>query len=110
SFVSCYAVVGEKINGQLTFGSRVLLKAATTSLTGAGRWGDYSAISIDPVDPNRFWALTMYPSASTKWSTQITELITGSVQLKIAKAGTNVVLSWPSAAIGFQLQSRTDLI
>jgi hypothetical protein len=108
SFLSCYAITAEKVNETRTFGSLVLLKSGA-SFTGAGRWGDYSAVSVDPVDPNRFWALTMYPSANTKWSTQITELNTASVQLKIAKAGTNVVVSWPSAATGFQLQSRTDL-
>jgi len=109
TFVSCYAFTGEKVNGTLTFGSSLLLKAGVTSLTGIGRWGDYSAVSVDPVDQSRFWTLTMYPATSTKWSTQLTELITSPLQLRIARAGTNVVISWPSAATGFQLQSKTNL-
>ncbi len=49
------------------------------------RWGDYSAISIDPGNPNRFWVAVEVPVASSGnlcgsaglagcWGTQITEL------------------------------------
>jgi len=114
TFVSCYAITGEKVNGTLTFGSLLLLKSGVTSYrnndsTGISRWGDYSAVSLDPVDPGRFWVLTMYPATRTTWSTQITELISAQVRLGIARAGTNVVISWPAIATGFQLQSRTNL-
>lgn len=114
SFVSCYAVTGEKVNGTLTFGSLLLLKPGVTSYrnedsTGVSRWGDYSAVSVDPADPNRFWTLTMYPATRTTWSTQLTELIVSPVRLGIARSGTNVIISWPSAATGFQLQSITNL-
>ncbi len=114
SLLSCYAIMGEKVNGSLTFGSSLLLKSGLTSYrnndsTGVSRWGDYSAVSVDPADPSRFWTLTMYPTTRTTWSTQLTELITAPLRLGIARAGTNVDISWPSAATGFQLESNTNL-
>jgi hypothetical protein len=38
------------------------------------RWGDYSAISIDPSNPNTFWAAVEVPISSIRWGTQITEI------------------------------------
>ncbi len=109
SFVSSYALIGETVNGVVTFGDLQLLKAGTASYqntdsTGVSRWGDYSAASVDPTDPNRFWTIQMYPSSPSAWSTQITELITRQLALTIAHVSTNVLISWPSAATGFQLQ------
>jgi hypothetical protein len=120
TFMSCYAMAGQTINGVTTFGNRLLLQASATSYhdlyeeigyTDTSRWGDYSATSVDPADPNRFWTIQMYASDSDVWSTQITELITvPQVILTVVKAGTNVTLSWPSAAADYQLQSATNLV
>jgi hypothetical protein len=46
------------------------------SLNAGGdfRWGDYSAISIDPSNPNAFWAAVEVPISSSRWGTQITEI------------------------------------
>jgi hypothetical protein len=129
NYISCYAVAGQTINGVTTFGNRLLLQAGVTNYhdlneivgdlfgeTTTSRWGDYSATSVDPVDPNRFWTIQMYPSGtdpnsldSGVWSTQITELIT-SLQplLSIQPAGTNVTISWPNIA-GYHLQFATNL-
>jgi hypothetical protein len=40
---------------------------------GLNRWGDYSSISIDPVDDCTFWYTTEYlkSSGSFNWSTRI---------------------------------------
>src|SRR5207244_9493226 len=79
------------------------------------RWGDYSATSVDPSDPNRFWAIQMYDSGSqfdlwSVWSTQITELITTpQLLLAIKPTGTNVMLSWPSGFPSYHLQFATNL-
>ena len=45
------------------------------------------------------------------WQMQITELITSlpSPQLAIARSGTNVMVSWPAPASGYQLLSATNL-
>jgi hypothetical protein len=124
TFVSCFAAVGHIMNGVTTFGSLILLKSGTVSYHGddeliaellgdplSSRWGDYSATSVDPADPSRFWTIQMYPSDTNVWSTQITELITVPLpSLTIATAGTNVLVSWPAFATGFQLQSTPALL
>jgi len=121
TFISCYAMAGQTINGVTTFGNRILLQASATSyhdlyeevgLADTSRWGDYSATSVDPNDANRFWTIQMYASDSDVWSTQITELITAPVttqpSLTITKSGPNVLVSWPVAS-GYHLTSATNL-
>jgi hypothetical protein len=122
AMVSCYAMAGQTIGGVTTFGSPILMKAGSSVYHGddeilaeleglpiVSRWGDYSATSVDPSNPNRFWTIQMYPSGSDVWSTQITELITTpQVLLSIDRIGTNAVLSWPIAP-GYHLQSTTSL-
>jgi hypothetical protein len=95
SYISCYAQVGQAVNGVTTFGNRMLLQSGTVSYHDLNeiiaqlldepvvdsRWGDYSAVSVDPADPNRFWTIQMFPSDTGSsdegiWSTQITEIIT----------------------------------
>jgi hypothetical protein len=125
--VSCYAIAGQTVNGVTTFGNRILLQPGGTSYHGddelyeelydlpqLSRWGDYSTLSVDPADPTRFWSIQMFPPPSDfsdVWSTQITELLTSQLlpQLRIAPAGTNVMVSWSSLATGYQLQSATNL-
>ena len=128
AFVSCYAMAGLTVHNVTTFRSRVLLKSGVMSYHGddevyygyaTSRWGDYSTLSVDPNDPNRFWSLQMYPSGTTTdsfgdvsevWSTQITELITSLLpQLSISLTGPNALVSWSTSATGFQLQSNTNL-
>jgi hypothetical protein len=73
------------------------------------RWGDYSATSVDPNDPNRFWTIQTIPTDSDVWSTQITELITTpQMVLFISRTATNVSLAWPNIS-GYHLQSATNL-
>lgn len=113
NFVSCYAVVGETANGSTTFGAPMLLKVGlasyqNTASNGYSRWGDYSSTSADPADPTKFWTIQMYPSSASEWSTQITQILTSQVGLSISRIGTNVVVSWPSLASNFQLQSSAD--
>jgi hypothetical protein len=56
------------------------LEAENSILVGGGsqtgnlnRWGDYSSMSVDPVDDCTFWFTTEYlkTSGSFNWSTQI---------------------------------------
>ena len=82
------------------------------------RWGDYSATSVDPTDPNRFWIIQMYPSGVDSssgmdvgiWSTQITEILTASPVLSITVSNADAVVSWPGTAITFNLESNTNLL
>ncbi len=109
TYVGCYAAVGETVNGTLSFGGLQLLKAGVANYqnrdaTGTSRWGDYSTTSVDPTDPYRFWTIQMYAAGSSTWATQISELILSPVTVGIELVGSDVVITWPSAATGFQLQ------
>ena len=134
TYISSYAYVGQTVNGVTTFGNSVLLGAGSViyhdlyeqfglSPTGDSRWGDYSTVSVDPSDPNRFWTIQELPlydgsldingnGDAVVWQMQITELITSlpSVRLGIALVGTNAMIFWPSSASGYQLQSATNLV
>jgi hypothetical protein len=45
--------------GQMTLGEGSIING-TGSQTGSQRWGDYSAIDIDPVDDQTFWYINEY--------------------------------------------------
>jgi len=45
--------------------------SGTSSQTGPNRWGDYSAMSVDPVDDNTFWFTTEYSIGGWDWRTKI---------------------------------------
>jgi len=127
TYVSSYAIPGTTDQGVTSFGPPILLQGGVTEYHGLdewlaelleepplSRWGDYSAISVDPADPNRFWTIQMYPSDTDEsgigvWSTQITELITAyPARLSITRSGSQAMVSWPVTSTGFQLESRTD--
>jgi len=112
TFVSSFAVVGNTANGVTTFSSPVLLKAGSASyqnpdLSGLSRWGDYSTTCVDPADHNRFWTIQQFPAGTNVWSTQVTELITGSPNLSFAVSGNNLILSW--SATTFNLETTSSL-
>jgi hypothetical protein len=122
TFISSFAYAGLTQNNITTFGSRVLLAAGNvnyhggdefSSPTGESRWGDYSAVSVDPSNPARFWTIQMLPMLNTgsQWQTQITELITSlpAPRLTLALSETNATVSWPFYAADYQLQSTTNL-
>lgn len=56
-----------------TLEAEVTLISGTGSQTGISRWGDYSGLSIDPVDDCTFWYTTEYlkSNGSFNWSTRI---------------------------------------
>ncbi len=62
--------------GEMTIAEEEII-AGTGSQTGGflgnGRWGDYSAMSIDPSEPNTFWYTTEYMqnTSSQNWKTRI---------------------------------------
>lgn len=58
---------------------------------GLQRWGDYSAVSLDPNDPNSFWVIGQFArepnndanghpggTGRTRWSTWISQIVVGS--------------------------------
>ncbi len=56
-----------------TLGAEQVMQAGGGSQTGSNRWGDYSAMSVDPVTECDFWYTNQYYSASsaTSWKTAI---------------------------------------
>lgn len=56
-----------------TLGSESTLIAGGGSQTASSRWGDYSALSIDPADECTFWYTNQYYTASSgsTWATRI---------------------------------------
>jgi hypothetical protein len=111
TFVSSFAVVGTVSNGVTTFGAPLLLASGSASyqrpgFEGTSRWGDYSATSVDPVDPTRFWTIQEVPTSATAWSTRVTELLTGTPRLLASAEGTTLQLSWSGTL--FTLQKATS--
>jgi hypothetical protein len=117
TFVSSYAVAGETVNGVTTFGDIILLKAGAARYNRPGtgsdtrnRWGDYSATSVDPVNPDHFWTIQEFPSSANVWSTQITELVVVQLPtLQFSSVGNELTLSWPTNANGFVLEATDTL-
>ncbi len=56
-----------------TLGTESTVIAGGGSQTGSARWGDYSAMTIDPADECTFWYTNEYYAASSgsNWSTRI---------------------------------------
>jgi hypothetical protein len=56
-----------------TFGPEKVLRAGGGSQTASNRWGDYSAMTVDPITDCQFWYTNEYykPSAATDWRTRI---------------------------------------
>jgi hypothetical protein len=79
-FISSYAVGGLfNALGNVTFGNPILLKAGSgvysQLVNNVNRWGDYSATTVDPLNPNSFWTIQELPLSNNNWSTQITQLL-----------------------------------
>ena len=122
TYISCYAFVGATVNGFTAFEPRILLQAGSIDYHGddellaqlqdmppLSRWGDYSATSVDPSDPSRFWTIQVYPADSDIWATQITELVVINPALSVAHSNATAVVSWPVAAKAFNLESKSNL-
>ncbi|MEP6788424.1 MAG: carboxypeptidase regulatory-like domain-containing protein, partial [Acidobacteriota bacterium] len=60
-------------SGTLNEGEALFFAATGTQSSSSGRWGDYSAMSVDPVDECTFWYTQQYYSASSSaiWNTRI---------------------------------------
>jgi hypothetical protein len=56
-----------------TLEAEVVMQAGSGSQTGSDRWGDYSAMNVDPADDCTFWYTNQYypVSAATTWKTRI---------------------------------------
>jgi hypothetical protein len=94
-------------NGLLVFDAQHLLKYSENpgySLVGGGRnrWGDYSSVTVDPTDPNKFWAIGEFANFRTGgadgWGTWIGEITFGQVNAAVPEPAT-----WAQMLVGFGL-------
>ncbi len=60
-------------SGALNEGEAVFFSAAGSQSSTSGRWGDYSAMNVDPVDDCTFWYTQQYyaTTSATGWSTRV---------------------------------------
>jgi hypothetical protein len=72
------------------------------SQTGYNRWGDYSAMRIDPTDDCTFWYTQEYQATTqvVGWSTRIGSFRFASCGQSVASTTTTVASSLPSSAFG----------
>jgi hypothetical protein len=103
-FPGAWYVAGTTSGGVTTFGAPVELRNGSSdySIVGSGRnrWGDFSAISVDPNNPNAFWiadetAVPGNPAFTTRtqvWGTQISELVFGTT----ASASSSLTVNEPA--------------
>ncbi len=56
--------------GQLPLGEETIIDGAAAKI-GNQRWGDYSAMSVDPVDDCTFWYTQQYIRGDGRWNTRI---------------------------------------
>jgi hypothetical protein len=54
--------------GQLTQGEQVLITGTGSQVGGLSRWGDYTALSVDPADDCTFWFVGQYLKADGNWN------------------------------------------
>ena len=60
--------------GQMTLGENTIVAGTGYQTHSSGRWGDYSQMSVDPVDDCTFWYTQEYyatPNSSAGWQTRI---------------------------------------
>jgi hypothetical protein len=93
--------------GQFTQGESTLINGGG-SQTAYDRWGDYSSLTVDPVDDCTFWYTTEYMKAtsSAQWSTYVGSFkfdnccggqISDVDGLSVSKSGNDVILNWLDA-------------
>ena len=63
--------------GQMTLGEGVIINGSGVQTTTNSRWGDYTAMTVDPVDDCTFWYVNEYyavsgtPADTRPWQTRI---------------------------------------
>ncbi len=87
--------------------AEVELHAGTVAQSGTNRWGDYSMMSVDPVDDCTFWYTQEYSNGSWDWRTWIGSFKFPGCMLEAqgALAGTVTSTSGGAPIAGAQVQA-----
>ncbi|MFH1161418.1 MAG: T9SS type A sorting domain-containing protein [bacterium] len=67
--------------GTMTTVEQTVISGSGSQTGPASRWGDYSGMSVDPVDDNTFWYTTEYiqTTGSSNWKTRIASFVLNNV-------------------------------
>ena len=95
--------------GQLAQGEATIIDGGGSQTSTSGRWGDYSSLTVDPVDDCTFWFTTEYMETTSEknWQTRVGSFkfdncCGGSISdvdgLSNSQSGNDVVLNWLDAA------------
>jgi hypothetical protein len=78
--------------GQMTLAEQTIIAGSGYQSGSSARWGDYSMMSVDPVDDLTFWYTTEYiqTSGSTPWQTRIASFKFDNSPTVITQAATSV--------------------
>jgi hypothetical protein len=95
--------------GTLSQGEATLFAGTGAQTHSASRWGDYSSLSVDPVDGCTFWYTNEYiqTTGSAPWRTRIGSFqlpgcggpTTGALQGSVTDAGTSAAISGATVTI-----------
>ncbi len=97
--------------GGLSQGEQTLITGAGAQRSTSGRWGDYSAMTVDPSDDCAFWYTQEYYAATStsSWQTRIAKIVVGtqatSPRGTISGTVTNCSTSAPIANAVIQISS-----
>lgn len=113
-----YSVSSESIHPQIRYTGRYKTDALNTmtiaerhiidgagsqtgSWSGRSRWGDYSAMSVDPASPTTFWYAQEYYSSTSdaNWQTRIASFTFGNIYSVIVTASPPIVCSGVSSQL-----------
>ena len=95
--------------GQLAQGEATIIDGGGSQTSTSGRWGDYSSMTVDPVDDCTFWFTTEYmeTTGARNWHTRIgsfkfSNCCGGNISdvdgLSNSRSGNDVILNWLDAA------------
>jgi hypothetical protein len=101
--------------GGLFQGEATLQKGAGSQTSGISRWGDYSALSVDPVEECTFWYTQEYYSTTSDhgWQTKIGSFrLPGCIHdlavVKIRARSTVKAATAVTASVAVTIQNRSD--
>ena len=75
--------------GTMPFGETVVVNGISPQ--SINRWGDYSAMSVDPVNDRTFWYTQMYAGAGGFWQTRIASFTFGTAGVPAAALGVSLL-------------------
>lgn len=102
-----------------TLTDEFIIQTGEGSQSGTNRWGDYSSMSVDPVDDCTFWYTTEYYKAgddnSTAWSTRVASFKIascvagprGQISGTVTDSSNGEVIPFATVSIGL-LSTKTD--